>query len=229
MSNKSVYNKINEVLNIDTEEFYSEWKTIENLSNRIKFIEDCVKDEDDLVSIAAFSFIEGAVLYSSFAFIKHFQSQECGKNLLKNICRGVDLSMVDESAHSVGGALLFRTILEEAIEHNVLSAQETALLFEKCSQMAETVYNHECAIIDMIFQDEISGINKQQMKEFVKHRLNVCLAQLGYQEIFIEEDDTVKKWFYRNTTSKKLTDFFTANGSEYNINWNEQRFGEVWN
>lgn len=224
-SHSPFYNKINEILYIDTEEFYSSWKESLVLSDRIKFIADCVNNKDDLISIAAFSFIEGAVLYSSFAFIKHFQAQECGKDLLKNICRGVDQSMCDESLHSIGGALLFNRIKEESCAVGIdISHVDTAVY-----EMANTVVNHEDAIIDLIFNGNvIKGITKDEFKAFIRHRVNVCLDQLGCAKLFKEESDTISKWFYKNTTSKKFHDFFTGSGSEYNINWQEEKFGNVW-
>lgn len=224
-SHAPMYNKINEILYLDTEEFYSEWKEVDELRERIEFVAQCATNEDDLLSIAAFSFIEGAVLYSSFAFIKHFQTQECGKSLLTNICRGVDQSMCDESLHSIGGAELFKQIYREAVAAGI----DVAHITEPIYKMAHTVLTHEEKIVDMIFsQGEIKGINAVQLKEFVKHRLNVCLEQLGFEGVFAVQDDSVAKWFYKNTTGRKLHDFFTGSGSAYNINWKEVKFGEVW-
>lgn len=224
-SHAPMYNKINEILYLDTEKFYSEWKEVNQLRERIDFIAQSANSENDLLSIAAFSFIEGAVLYSSFAFIKHFQAQECGKDLLKNICRGVDQSMVDESLHSAGGALLFNTIYKEAKNADInLKDIDAAVL-----KMAETAFYHEHEIISLIFgENKIRGINKQQMVEFVKHRINVCLEQLGYNGLYQISDNSIDKWFYKNTTAKKFHDFFTGSGSEYNINWKEEKFGNVW-
>ena len=102
-SHAPFYNKINELLFLDNEDFYSSWKTSEALTKRMEFIDTYAAHENDLISAGAFSFVEGAVLYSSFAFIKHFQAQECGKDLMKNICRGINLSVADENTHAVAG------------------------------------------------------------------------------------------------------------------------------
>lgn len=224
-SHAPFYNKINEILYLDTEEFYAQWRQTESLRNRIEFVAQCAGDPDDLLSIAAFSFIEGAVLYSSFAFIKHFQAQECGKDLLKNICRGVDQSMCDESLHSVGGAELFKQIRQEAIEDGMhVSDVDAAIL-----KMADTVLEHERQIIALIFDGKkIKGISEDTLIDFVKQRLNVCLEQLGYAGKYSPETNDVEQWFYKNTTGRKLHDFFTGSGSEYNLSWQEDKFGEVW-
>lgn len=224
-SHAPFYNKINEILYLDTEEFYAQWKQTESLRNRIEFVAQCAGDPDDLLSIAAFSFIEGAVLYSSFAFIKHFQAQECGKDLLKNICRGVDQSMCDENLHSVGGAELFKQIRSEAIA----AGMDVVEVDSAVRRMAETVLAHEVGIIRLIFNgNRIKGITEEDLVEFVKQRLNICLEQLGYEALYKLESDSVAKWFYKNTTGRKLHDFFVSGSAEYNINWKESRFGEVW-
>ena len=75
-SHAPFYNKVNEVLYLDNEEFYTSWKESEELSKRIEFVGKAVADPNDAKSFAAFTFIEGSVLYSSFAYLKHFQSQE---------------------------------------------------------------------------------------------------------------------------------------------------------
>ena len=76
------YNKINEVLGLDTDEFYSDYLNDEVLKNRMAWIEKRVSRKttihDVLKSIGVFSMVEGAILYSSFAFLKHFNNS--GKN-----------------------------------------------------------------------------------------------------------------------------------------------------
>ena len=225
-SHAGFYNKVNEVLFLDTEEFYGEWRASDILSKRIKFLDSCVRNKNDLLSIGAFSFIEGAVLYSSFAYIKHFQSQACGKNLMKNVCSGVNLSVADENTHAIAGALIYKTLLEEAN----LNEEELSYLAAAMQEIAKEVLEHEEGIIDLIFEKgSIKGITKQQMKEFVKHRINLCLNHLGYEQMFEEtEDYGIKDWFYKDINSIAIHDFFSAGGNEYSINWIEDKFGNVW-
>jgi len=226
-SHAPFYNKINELLHLDTEEFYSEWKVNPVLKERMKFIGKYVDHENELLSVGAFTFVEGSVLYSSFAFIKHFQSQDCGKDLITNICRGVNLSVGDENTHAIGGALAFRDMLEEA----KLSEEEVSWLKGVFEQIAKQVYDHECGIIDMIYEKgNIVNLEKQSMKDFVAHRVNLCLQQLGFDKLFDEEklDGFIQKWFYKNINSLQFHDFFSGGGSEYNINWQENKFGKVW-
>lgn len=226
-SHAPFYNKVNEVLYLDTPEFYSSWRESEQLSARIEFVGKAISNPDDAISFAAFTFVEGAVLYSSFAYIKHFQSQACGKDLIRNICRGVDLSVADEHQHSVGGALLFNTLCFEMMQMYGFDVKEA--LRESIYKMALEVLDHESAIIDLIFNGkEISGISAEDLRTFVMSRINLCLENLGYEKLFKIESNPVGDWFYKSINGRKLTDFFTGSGSEYNINWKRESFGSVW-
>lgn len=220
-SHAPFYNKINELLYLDTEEFYEESMNDPVMADRIAFVNEAVESEDIAHSLAAFSFIEGAVLYSSFAFLKHFQAQECGKDLIKNICRGINLSVADENTHAVGSALLFQELRKE----REVPSQEDI------DAMADAVYCHEAAIIDKLFErGDIQGVTKTNLQDFVRHRINLCMTNLGYNELYSEHtmDNFIASWFYSNINSVQFHDFFSGGGSEYHINWNEQRFGEVW-
>lgn len=226
-SHAPFYNKINEVLYLDTEEFYSEWKDVEALKKRMEFLRRSIQHEDDLMALPAFTFTEGAVLYSAFAFIKHFQAQECGKDLIKNICRGVNLSVSDENTHAIGSGLLVRALFEE----RDFKAGDREDLIEAVYKMAQEVYEHECDIIDLLFsKGDIKGITVKQVQGFVKHRINVCLEYMGLNPMYGEDeiDNTIEKWFYKNVASVQFHDFFTGAGSEYTINWKEEKFGGVW-
>lgn len=220
------YNKINEALMINTDEFYMSYVDDPVLKERMDFVEGLVCHKDDLVSLAAFSMVEGAVLYSSFAFLKHFQTQ--GKNKLLNVVRGINFSVRDENLHCLGGAWLYRTLLAERQAEGSLSETDLAMLQTNIIACAEKVAAHEERIVDMIFAEgEMEGITAQQMKVFVRSRVNLCLEQLGFEPIFeIGNDNIIADWFYDNINSVQLHDFFTGVGSSYNRDWDESRF--IW-
>lgn len=89
------YRKLNEALHIDNDEFYMDYVNNPVLKARMEFIDQVVSSKNDLYALAAFSMVEGAILYSSFAFLKHFQSQ--GKNKLLNVVRGINFTVKDEN------------------------------------------------------------------------------------------------------------------------------------
>ena len=215
------YNNLNAALNLDTEEFYNEYKEDTTLTERFSFIGKCIGHNDAVVSHGAFSMVEGAILYSSFAFLLHFQS--AGKNLLKNVCAGVKFSVRDENLHSEAGALLTKTRIGEYQGGEYTDDQATALY-----DCARTIVEHEDIIIDrMIPNDDIEGISKESLKVFVRHRCNLCLQQLGLEPVFDETKNVIKEWFYDGINAVQLHDFFVGVGSEYNRDWDERAFS--WN
>lgn len=228
-SHAPFYNRVNELLFLDNEDFYSEWKSNDTLNERMEMIESYARNDNDLISTAAFSFIEGAVLYSSFAFFKHFQSQECGKDLIKNTCRGINLSVADENAHAIGGALLFNNLFSEVKDS--LTVEEVNYINTSLDEIGHKIYCHECIIVDRLFaKGELGGITKGNMYDFIKHRVNLCLQQLGRPALWDEDDldGFIKSWFYKDINTVAFHDFFSGSGSEYNLNWTENKFGKVW-
>ena len=114
-----------------------------------------------------FTFGEGAILYSSFAFLKHFQSQ--GKNKLLNVVAGINFSARDEALHSEAAGWLFQQYASEA----ELNLEEYEAYF---TEVAQKVLEHEEAIIDKLFEKgDIEGVTKTQMISFIKSRINVCM------------------------------------------------------
>jgi len=218
---KPFYNKINELLHLNTDEFYLSYAKDPVLAERMAFIDEIVSGADPLMSLAGFSMVEGAVLYSSFAFLKHFQSK--GKNKLNNVVRGINFSVRDENLHSMGGAWAFKQLLEEMSPGKEYMAQ----LGDKIMAIARRLFEHEHRIVDMIFEKgDIDGVTKEEMQTFVKSRLNVCLSQLGIAPAFSvdPEEDRVSSWFYRGINNYGYNDFFAGAGKEYNRNWDESGF-----
>lgn len=218
------YNKLNEALNLNNEEFYTDYVNDETLSARMEFIDKAVDHNDDLISLAVFSMIEGAILYSSFAFLKHFQAK--GKNKLLNVVRGINFSVRDENLHAEGGAWLYRTLRDELKDNGQL---EKSVSQEKREQIiieaAKTLYEHECRIIDMIFEKgKIEGITDLQMKNFVESRINECLKKLDIKPIFEVTYNPISEWFYDGINAYQFHDFFTGTGNSYNRDWNEKGF-----
>jgi len=213
------YNELNKALNIDTEEFYNSYLESKVLSDRMKFIDECISSKDDLLSLSVFSMVEGAVLYSAFAFLKHFRTG--GKNKFKNLISGINASVRDENLHALGGAWLYNTHLQEAD----LTSEEKSTLEHKIQKAAATIYEHECEIIDMIFAEgPIEGITAVQLKHFVQSRINLCLKNLGLNNLYEVKYNPIADWFYDNINALKLHDFFDTSGSDYNRNWNMEKF-----
>ena len=215
------YNKINQLLHIDTPEFYMSYLDDPVLKSRVDHIGEMISDPDDLVSLAAFSLVEGAILYSNFAFLKHYQSQ--GKNKLMNVVRGINFSVRDENIHSVAGAWSFKYLKSQ----RKLTVEQETELEQKIRQVVSTIYTHECQIIAKLFEKgDIKGITAHQLECFVQSRLNECLKELGYEKEYVVKYNPIAEWFYDGINKFQFNDFFSGQGREYNRNWDQSGF--VW-
>ena len=106
-----------------------------------------------------------------------------------------------------------------------VSDKDYAKLVVKIKKTCEQIYEHECRIIDMIFeQGDIKGITAKQMKNFIQSRLNICLSQLDIKPMYNVEYDPISSWFYKNINSGSLHDFFAKQGNNYSRDWVEGKF-----
>lgn len=223
------YNKINQLLHLDTPEFYLSYLDSPILKERVEHIGEIIDNEDDLISLAAFSMVEGAILYSSFAFLKHYQSQ--GKNKLMNVVRGINFSVRDENIHSVAGAWSFKHKLDQIknLQHMLDNPSRFYAYKQRIELQIRTltnkIYEHEKQIISMLFEKgEIKGITELQLSNFVMSRLNECLKQLGFEKEYEVEYNPISSWFYKGINDYSFNDFFSGQGKEYNRNWDETGF-----
>ena len=210
------YSTINEALGLATDEFYTEYVRDAMLRERIETLHQWADTSDPDMFLAALAMAEGVILYSSFAFLKHFQSE--GKNKILNIVRGINFSARDEALHSEASAWLFRTYLEEnGITHESVKDEVT--------EMAEVVRQHEYAIVDKIFeQGKIEGITDVQMKHFVDSRINLVLRNLGFENLYEVKYNPIASWFYDGINGYSFNDFFSGVGNQYGRNWDESEF-----
>ena len=217
------YNEVNEILRLNTDEFYKSYVNDVALKERMEFIEDCITSDNDLLSLAIFSMIEGAVLYSNFAYLLHFQAN--GKNKLANLCSGIGFSVVDENYHSIAGAATFRIAITECVEDNILTESEIVELKNNIIKSAKLIKDHEFRIIDMIFEKgEIEGFKEKDIKNFVKSRINLCLNNLGIDSIYDIKENPIAQWFYNTNNTLVVHDFFNSLGNQYNRNWSDTNF-----
>lgn len=213
------YDKLNDVMGLKTDEFYESYTKDKVLADRMAWVDRQFKVDDPLLITAMGSITEGAILYSNFAFLKHFQAE--GKNKLMNMTAGINFSVRDENLHSEAGAWLYKQLLKEEKP----SGDRMGKVLTKINFTCRQILEHESRIIDMIFEKgTIKGITDVQMKNFVKARLNLCLKQLDIHPMFGVEYDPISQWFYKNINSGSLHDFFTKQGNNYSRDWTEGKF-----
>ena len=211
------YNKINELLYINTPEFYTSYVDNPVLKDRIDHISEIISDEDDLISLGGFSMVEGVILYSNFAFLKHYQSQ--GKNKLMNVVRGLNFSVRDENLHAEASAYAFKQKAKES------TPEHLKIVEQKIREASQKIFEHEKKIISMLFEKgKIEGITAHQLENFVQSRINHCLKQLGFEKEYNVTYDPIASWFYKGINDYQYNDFFAGQGNQYNRNWDETAF-----
>jgi len=211
------YNKINELLYINTPEFYLSYQEDKTLSSRVEHIGEMISNKDDCVALGSFCMVEGVILYSSFAFLKHYQSQ--GKNKLANVVRGLNLSVRDEAIHSKASAYAFNLKFKEhPYKEKVVS---------ELKKTAELILEHEKQIISKLFEKgKIEGITAHQLENFVMSRINECFKDMGLEKIFDVKYNPIAEWFYKGINDYQFNDFFAGQGNQYHRNWDESSF--IW-
>lgn len=218
------YNQFNVVLGLDTDEHYLAYVKDPELKGRVDWLKSVLGQEDKVLATIIFSMTETALLFSSFAILKSFQSN--GYNLIPVVVRGTNQSAIDEDLHGQVSSEIVNTYYSEM----GTTLREDTPRYEKVLEAVHYAYLHECRIIDMaITKDSLNGVAKQEYKEFVKHRLNIYLERIGLPPEFEVGKCSIVDWFEKNTYAYKVMDFFSAGaGMEYESSWDETAFGNAW-
>jgi len=203
------YARLNEELGLDNFQAFLEDEVAKAKIDRLVEINsESLKDK--ALSLAIFSaFTEGVNLFSSFAILMSFQL----RNLMKGTGQIVAWSVRDESLHSKAGCWLFRTLIEEYPELNTSELQDE--IENACYISVELEFD----FIDKAFEmGNIDGINKEQLKNFIKARANSKMEELGYKGLYNDVDPNLlqqMEWFGHLTSGVEHQDFFASRPSSY--------------
>jgi ribonucleoside-diphosphate reductase beta chain len=203
------YARLNEELGLDDFKAFLEDETSKAKIDRLIEVPGETIEEKAL-SLAIFSaFTEGVNLFSSFAVLMSFQL----RNLMKGTGQIVEWSVRDESLHSKAGCWLFKKLLEEQPELN------TTELRHKIVEACELSVQLEFDFIEKAFEmGSIEGLNKEQLKTFIKARANEKMVELGYNGIYNDVDPNLLRqmeWFGHLTSGKTHQDFFAGRVTNY--------------
>lgn len=217
------YRLINEEMNLSTYEFYDEYLHDEAMHGRIESMMNTLAHKDPLRTIGGFAFFEGAILFSSFAFLKGFQTN--GNNKIVNIVAGINMTCRDEMRHCDTAAWLYKTLKQQQLDAGIIDDAFVKELEADIIKAGHDVYEHELILLEKIFEEgEIDGINKDDIAAFVRHRVNYCLQKLDIAPIFDESYNPIAKNFYASITGYSSTDFFSSQGNQYKRGWNVKSF-----
>jgi ribonucleoside-diphosphate reductase beta chain len=203
------YARLNEELGLDDFAAFMEDEASKNKIERLIEVPGNTIEEK-AISLAIFSaFTEGVNLFSSFAILMSFQL----RNLMKGTGQIVEWSVRDESLHSKAGCWLFRTLLQEQPE------LDTPELREQIVEACQLSVQLEFEFIDMAFEmGDVEGLNKDQLKAFIKARANEKMIELGYNAIYNDIEPNLLKqmeWFGHLTSGKTQQDFFAGRVTNY--------------
>ena len=214
------YSYLNETLGLENfEAFLQDEATMERFDNLVAYEGN---DKKEIAkSLAVFSaFAEGVSLYSAFAVLYSFQM----RNLLKGIGQQMKWSVRDESLHSKMGCHLFRHM-----------CKEDDTLLDDCKQTildaANSMHDAEMKYINKMFEmGDIENLKANDLKQFIKKRLNEKLMELGYEGVFEYDEASADNlnWFYHLTGGHTHTDFFAIRPTDYSKANEGEDFENIW-
>lgn len=208
------YERLLEVLGID--DAFDEILKLDIIKGRVNYLRKHLhKFHNDnkkqfVYSLILFTlFVENIALFSQFYTISWFGRF---KNLLKDTNKQVEYTSREENLHALIGIRLINAIRDE---HPELFDQE---LEEKIIHEAKDALKYEMQIIKWIVNgyDE-ENLNSEVLQEFIKNRMNSCLNQIGYDDIFDVNEEVLRKtiWFEEQVLGNNSTDFFHSRVTEY--------------
>jgi len=181
-----------------------------NYLKKYKEFSNARLEENFVKSIILFSlFIENVSLFSQFFIIMSFNKH---RKFLKDINNVVAATSKEEAIHGQFGTFLINQIHEE---HPEFFTDELKTLIVK---YCEKAYKAEEKVLDWIFDNgDTDFIKKDQVKEFVKDRLNQSLIGIKLDAIFDVDKSELEKtnWFNEELFSDAHYDFFDQRPTAY--------------
>lgn len=212
------YDKLNSSLGLEEYDAF-----LHDPSTKAKIDRLMVPKEKSVVdiakSLAVFSaFNEGVSLFSSFAILLNFTRF----NKMKGMGQIISWSINDEQLHSQAGCMLFNELIKE---HPEVWTDE---LKKDLYEAARLTIQLEDDYIDKAFGiGEIPGLNKHQMKNFIRHKANQKLQEIGLKSNWKNLDKEAidqMQWFSVLSSGVSHADFFAGKITDYsksNVDWDK--------
>jgi len=184
--------------------------------DRIDYLQDYIdlkkskEDKDFSMAVLLFSiFIEHISLFSQFLIMMSFNRE---KNLFKGISNIVEATSKEEQIHGQFGTYVINVLQKEYPEWFEGDFEEHV------QAAALKAFKAENKVIDWIFEDgELDFLPKNTVREFLKHRFNTALENVGVESIFEVDEEEVDKtlWFDEEVVAGKQYDFFYKRPTSY--------------
>lgn len=208
------YEKLLNVL--DLQHIFEENLKLDIIGNRVKYLKKYLdKEYSDnkkqyVYALILFTlFVENVSLFSQFYVISWYNRY---RNLLKDTAQQVQYTAKEEFIHAQIGIKLVQTIRSEYPE---LFDED---LEKKIIKEAKTAFESESKIIDWILGDfKAERIDSVILKDYVKHRINESLVQIGFNSIYEVPTSSIRdfEWMDEEVLGNNMTDFFHKKPIDY--------------
>lgn len=208
------YSRLLEVLGYNDE--FEKLIEVPVVKHRIAFLSNALSkvnsadEKEYIISLILFTIlIENVSLFSQFAVVLSFTRF---RGLMKNVSNIIAWTSVDEQLHANAGIYLINKLREEypgLIDDG---------LIEQTVNLVTDFIEIEEQIIDWIFSEgDISTINKTDLLNFIKFRVDESLHKINFpQQFFISSKQyEPMKWFEEEVFANSLDDFFAKRPVEY--------------
>lgn len=215
------YHYLEDTLGLNT---YPAFKSTPTSFQKYNHIVQCLNEKsyslrDKLEKLVIFSVgVEGVSLFSSFLVLLSFSID----NKFPGLSQILSWSVRDENNHSDFGIKLFNLITKEYPNEYPL--------IDYIHESIDNIVQYELSFIENAFQNgNLPNLTLLQVKNFIYHKANKKLGQLGYSKLYNTDYDQVKSvlsWFNPLVESTVHHDFFdkSRNGSAYTAKVNLKEF-----
>lgn len=208
------YSHLLEILGLN--DAFAELNKVPVIKQRVEYLEKVVslakatENREYMQAVMLFSlFIEHVSLFSQFLIMMSFNKH---KNLFKGISNAVEATSKEEQIHGMFGTDLI----------NIIRKEHPEWFDESNREMVRTLcieaYQAESAIVDWIFEEgELEFLPADEVKEFIKSRLNKSLVGIGMSPVFTLDEELLSKtdWFDDEVIATKHVDFFYKRSINY--------------
>lgn len=173
-------------------------------------------------SLAIFSaFNENVSLFSSFAILLNFKRF----NKLKGIGTIIEWSIRDEALHAEAGMWLFNTFISE--NPDIWDDDLKKDIYDA----ARLTIKLEDDFIDKAFEcGPVEGISAYDLKQFMRHRCNTSLVDIGlkknWKNLDVDAVKNITSWFDVLGSGNQFSDFFAVKSTNYSKS--AVSFDKIW-
>ena len=214
------YALLNDTLGLPDEDFHK-FLEYKEMADKIDFMKEGETNSHTglALALAQSVFNEGMSVFASFVMLLNFQ--RFGK--MKGMATIVEWSIRDETIHVQGNSKLFREFCEE---HPRIVNDE---LKSKIYSMAENAVSLEEKFIQLAFKgNEVQGLTKKEVRDYIRHIADRRLLQLGLKPLFNQKKNPLPwlDWVlngasHDNFFEKRVTEYSVAGMEGEDFGWEE--------